>query len=376
MEAVNYWRNDSVIVKYGVAFKRGGTEYISTLIENAVKDGTRCATITGNWDIESHIRIPSDFTLIFDGCYLKMADATFDNMFVNEHHGTEIGKSCEGTDRNIKLLGKNGAILDGGTYNGLTERTQRKNGMPPVYKNNIILFTNVDGFETSGLAFRNFRWWAMNHIYCANGHIHDIDFKADDTCVDPEGNVYHGMSLDNYFDILIKQTDGVNLRAGCHDIVIEDIRGFCGDDVVALTHLPGKMNEDFEVEGLPSDLCNVTVRNIRACALDACVRLLCMGGTKLHDVLVDGVYDMSKEIDGLEDRGLQAVRVGDSDIAYAKTRNSPDDFYNITIRNVRSRAKYALYFGGDPVQNFVYENIETFDGGGYIDNRWEKEGIL
>lgn len=358
-------------VKYGVAFKRGGTKYISELIQKGIDDGTRTATITGNWDIESHIRIPSDFTLIFDGCYLKMADTTFDNMFVNEHHNTEIGRTISGTDKNIRLIGKNEAIIDGGTYNGLSEYNQNKEGRPSIRLNVLISFTNVDGFEVTGLKIHNFRWWAFCSLYCQNGHIHDIDFKADDTCIDKDGNVYHGLSLDLYFDMHVKQADGIDIRRGCHDIVIEDIRGFAGDDLVALTCLDGGDLKNYSVEGMPDDLCNITVRNINGCALDACVRILCQGNSTLHDVLIDGVCDMSDKISGINGRGLQAIRLGDSHILYGSDLGEGDKCYNITVKNVRSRAVYAMYFGGKPIKNLVYENIETFDDGGYIDNHWE-----
>lgn len=366
MEYNPKYRTDFMTVKYGRAFRRGGTEYISGLIAQGIADGSRTAVITGSWDIKSHIRIPSDFTLIFDGCCLKMADETFDNMFVNEHHGTELGKTPAGTDHNIRLLGKNGAIIDGGTFNGLTERTGRKDGMPPVYKNNLILFTNVDGFETAGLAFHNFRWWAVNHIYCANGHIHDIDLLADDTCIAEDGTVYHGLSLEHYYDMLIKQADGINFRLGCHDMLVENIRGFAGDDVVALTSLNGKMEQTFAVEGYPADLCNITVRHVHACALDSCVRLLCQGGTTLHDILVEDVCDSSDGVHHIRGRALQTIRVGDSHIMYGSRHSTAEEFYNITIRGVRSRAEYALYLGGKSAGNCVFEDIEAFDGGGTI----------
>jgi len=357
-------------VKYGVAFRRGGTEYIRGLIRKGVEDGSRTAVITGNWNIESHIRIPSDFTLIFDGCFLKMADETFDNMFVNEHHGDPLGRTREGTDRNIKLIGKNGAILDGGSYNGLSEQNSKKDGMPPVNVNILIFFTNVDGFEVSGLTLRNFRWWAMDFVYCGNGVIRDLEFKADDTCIDEDGNVYHGLSLDRYFDMQIKQADGVDIRRGCHDILVEDIRGFAGDDLVAMTCLDGgDLNR--AVEGMPDDLCNITVRNVCGCALDACVRILCQGNSSMHDIYVDGVCDASDRISGITGRALQTVRVGDSDIIYSK-QNGAEKCRNVTVKNIRSRAVYALYLGGKPMENFVFENIEVYDGGGYIDDRWGK----
>ena len=355
-------------VKDGIAFRRGGTKYITDLIQKAIEDGTRTATITGRWDIESHIRIPSDFTIVFDGCHLKMADTTFDNMFINEHHKTPEGLTIEGTDKNIKLIGKNGAILEGGTYNGLSEFNHNKEGRPLIRLNTLMFFTNVDGFEVTGLNIHNFRWWATCFTYCRNGHIHDLEFKADDTCIDEDGNIYHGLSLDNYFDMHIKQADAIDIRRGCHDIVIENIRGFAGDDLVALTCLSGG-DLKYAVEGLPADLCNITVSNIRGCALDACVRILCQGNSTLHDVVVDGVYDESDKTDSIIGRGLQAIRIGDCDILYSADCGLVDQCYNVTVKNVRSRAKYALYLGGKPVKNLVYENIETFDGGGYIDNQ-------
>lgn len=92
-----------------------GTEYITRLICDGIENGSRKAVVTGFWDIDRAVRIPSDFTLILDGCHLKMADGSFDNMFVNLNHDTEIGRTLAGTDRNIEIVGKNGAILDGGT---------------------------------------------------------------------------------------------------------------------------------------------------------------------------------------------------------------------------------------------------------------------
>ena len=348
---------DYITVKYGKAFLRGGTKHISEQIETAIADGSRCATITGNWDIESHIRIPSDFTLILDGCNLKMADATFDNMFVNEHHGTEIGKTTEGTDRNIKLIGKNGTILYGGTFNALTERTAEKDGMPPLYKNSLILFTNVNGFETAGLALHNFRWWAANHIFCRNGHIHDIQLKADDICIDAKGNVCHGLATFRPNDILVKQANGICLCMGCRDIQVENISGFACDDTVLLINRPGKMEAEFAVDDLSEDLCNITLRKIHTCALNACVKLQTQENTKLYDVLVDDVLDISDKVSRQISRGLRAVHIDSRDESRC---------YNITVQNIRSRGKHAVYLEGNEVENITFEAIAPFDGGGYI----------
>ena len=92
-------------------FQSNGSQYIKDLIDASVADGSRTAWITGNWIIDSEIRIPGDFTLILDGCHLKMADGCYSNLFVNEHHDTAIGRTLAGTDRNAAYLEKQSAVV-------------------------------------------------------------------------------------------------------------------------------------------------------------------------------------------------------------------------------------------------------------------------
>ncbi|MBQ3490004.1 MAG: hypothetical protein IJA86_05405 [Clostridia bacterium] len=336
-------------------FELNGSKYITALIEEAVKNKTRTAAVHGNWIIDTAIRIPSNFTLILENCHLRMADNCFSNLFVNEHHDTELGRTTAGTDRNISIIGRGEAILDGGEYNGLSEKTQLKDGMPPIWKNNLVLFTNVDGFQISGISCRNQRWWALNFIYCSNGYLGNIDFCANDTAIDADGNAYHGLLRRKYAEILVKNADGIDLRQGCHDIVIENISGFTEDDTIALTGLNGNLEQTFSVSGLPSDICNVTVKNVKAAAFCTIVRLLNQGDVKLHDIMIDGVYDMSPESPHF-DRGLYAVRVGDTNL-YGTRHATKEETYNITIKNVVGRSQYAVSLAGD-MQRLVMYGIE------------------
>ena len=338
-------------------FKPNGTQYVRELIRGAIENGSRTAVVRGDWIIEEAVRLPSDFTLVLEDCHLRLADGSFTNMFVNEHHDTEIGGTPEGTDRNISIIGRGKAILDGGKYNGLSERNHSKNGMPPIWKNNLVLFTNVDGFKLSDLSCYNQRWWALNFIYSRNGYVGNIDFRANSTAIDENGDAYHKLTWDKYEEVLVKNADGVDLRQGCHDIVIENLTGFTEDDSVALTALNGELERRFAVSGLPSDLCNVTVRNIRTAAFCTNVRLLNQGDIKLHDITIDGVYDMSEESPYLE-RGLYTVRVGDTRI-YGTRHATADETYNITIKNVRSRSTYALSLAGE-IDNLIYYGIECY----------------
>ena len=342
-----------------VIFEKCGSAYISSRIEEAINDQSRTATISGNWEIDEAIRLPSNFTLILKEAHLRMADGVYSNMFVNEHHGTDVGNTSEGTDRNINIIGCGSAILDGGKYNGLSEKNQSKDGLPPIWKNNLLLFTNVDGFRVSGISCRNQRWWALNFIYCRNGYLGNLDFCACDIAIDENGNEYRGLIREKYCDVLVKNADGIDLRQGCHDILIENITGFTEDDSIALTALNGKLERSFAVEGLSPDLCNVEIRNIRTAAFCTNVRLLNQGDIKLHDIIIDGVYDTSDDSPYM-DKGLYAVRIGDTRL-YGTRHATEDETYNITVKNVCGRGDYVLALAG-AMKNLVYFGIKAEDG--------------
>ena len=340
-------------------FDPSGYEYVMSKIDEAIQNESRTATISGNWEIDKAIRLPSNFTLILQDCHLIMADGVFSNLFINEHHDTDVGGTVAGTDRNISIIGRGEAILDGGKYNGLSEKTCNRNGFPDIWKNNLILFTNVDGFSISGISCRNQRWWALNFIYCANGYLGNINFCANDTAIDANGNEYHGLKREKYAEVLVKNADGIDLRQGCHDILIENVTGFTEDDSIALTAVNGTMEERFSVEGLPSDICNIEIKNIATAAFCTNVRLLNQGDIKLHDILVDGVYDMAG-MSPYIDSGLYAVRVGDTRM-YGTRHATKDETYNITIKNVRGGGEYAISLAG-AMDRLVMYGIETFDG--------------
>ncbi len=340
-------------------FIANGSAYIAEQIKEAIRNETRNAVITGNYIIEEPIRIPSNFTLILEDCYLRLADGCYSNIFVNENHDTELGKTIDGTDINISIIGRGTAILDGGEYNGLSERNHMQNGLPPIWKNNLILFTNVNGFTIKGISCRNQRHWALNFVYCSGGYLGNIDFCANDMAIDEAGNVYHGLKHSKYKEILVKNADGIDLRQGCHHITIENITGFTEDDSIALTGLDWHLEKHFKVEGLPSDICDITIKNIATSAFCTNVRLLNQGEIKLHDIFIDGVYDTSANSPHME-RGLYAVRVGDTNM-YGTRHATSDETYNIMIRNVHSRGKYAVALAGE-MKDLVMYGIECEKG--------------
>lgn len=342
-------------------FNKNGTEYIRGLIEDGIKNKTNSATIRGKWEIAEAILLPSDFTLVLEDCHLRMGDDTFDNIFRNEHcgdvHTTTAGKG----NKNIKIIGKGKAVLDGGNYNGLNERNALKDGRPNMYVNNLLLFVNVDGFEIRNIQCRNQRWWALDFIYCSDGIIKDVDFLANDTCFDEDGCEYHGFIKERAEEVLVRNADGIDLRLGCHNIKIENITGFTGDDTIALTGLLRGSEFAFKTEGKPIDICNVEIKNVKSAAFCSMVRLLSQGGVPLHDILVDGVYDVSDESKCL-DRGGCGVKIGDATRLYGSRHATEDETFNITIKNVRSRGKFGAIVLGGKMRDVTFENVEAFDG--------------
>lgn len=338
-------------------FMKNGGKLIQDMIDNAVDTGKKQVTVTGNYLIEKTILVPSDFTLTLEDCHLKLADGTFCNMITNKNTYTDLGRTLEGTQRNIVIEGKGTAILDGGTYNGLSELTSLKDGNPHISVNNTLLFTNVDNFVVRNLHVCNQRWWGLNFIYCTNGHIHDIDFLADYTRYDESGNLVPGLgweTLGGQAVAHIKNADGVDIRTGCNNILIENITGFCEDDTVAVTALAGKMEREmFIVEGVPFEIHDITIRNINACSLCAIVRLLNDSKTKLYNILVENVTDTVESFPYLE-RCLCGVRVGD-----AGRFPGLDDTHDITVRNVTTTAHHVLWCGGG-ITNLTAENITGF----------------
>ena len=347
-------------------FIHGGAAILNEKIAAAAADPSswRTVTVNGNYEIEDTILIPSGFTLILEDCCLRMAPGTFCNMFRN----AGAGDPAAGADREIRILGRGRAILDGGEYNGLSERNSGRDGMPHISVNNLILFANVEDFRLEGLRLRNQRWWAIDLLWCRRGTIRDLDFLADDRHVEPDGTLVRGLSHQNggYSRCHIFNADGIDLRCGCRDILIDHVTGFTQDDTIALTGLRGGLESRWRPggpEGECDDICNITIRNVNCEAFCANIRLLNQGGVKLYNILIDGMIDSSKNSPHL-DRGIYGVRIGDNHL-YGERHSTFEETFNITVRNVLSRADVALGLAGS-IDGLFVENIRGFDGCGKL----------
>ena len=343
-------------------FIKNGAALLNAKIAAAAEDqdSGRTLTVTGNYEIEDTVILPSRFTLFLEDAHLRMADGTFCNMFRNEG----AGRSDAGSpDREIRILGRGRAVLDGGTYNGLCEHNSEKDGRPHISVNNLILMANVEGFQLEGLHLRNQRWWAIDLLWCRKGLLRDIDFLADDRHVTESGALEPYLSHEGggYGACHIHNADGIDLRCGCRDILIEHVTGFTQDDTVALTGLQGRLEAMYRPagDGVENDICNVTVRDVNCEAFCSNIRLLNQGGVKLYNILIDGMTDSSKGSAHM-DRGICGVRIGDNHL-YGSRHSTFDETFGITVRNVFSRAHTALRLAGC-IDGLTVENVRGFDG--------------
>lgn len=245
------------------------SETIQNAIRTAVESGVRTVVIprfcarTGleYWEIDKAILLPSDITVILDNCRLRLKDGIYDNVFRNENMFTEISNKADGKQHNIRIIGIGKAVLDGGLKNDLWEWNSGKDGMPDIRMNNLIFFHNLTEYELTGFSCINMRHWAINQLYCSNGRVSNIHFD-----------------LETYNN----NQDGVNVRCGCHNIIIENITGLTGDDVVALTAFPCGGEKKYAVKG--------ETYNIHARGIFSLTRGTVYLGGALSDSTVCDVY--------------------------------------------------------------------------------------
>jgi len=331
------------------------TERLERAIARATADGgDRHVVVPAKpdgspWCLVRSLNLTSDFVLTLDGAHLVLATNAFCNLF-----------RSSGTT-NVTVVGRNGATADGGDYNGLSERNAGREGRPPIWVNNILLFTNVRGFRVEGVRFVRQNWWALNFIGCSEGVIRRIDFLSHHITVRKDGTRLETVGSD-YEGILAKNSDGIDLRAGCHDIVIEDITGFCEDDIVALTCLPSRMEKTFLTKDAEFAIRRVKIRRVHAASLCSIVRLLAQGGGRLSDVEVDDVVDTSDGKTYMTGHGRYGVRLGDTHLWGGQRQSLTGEVRGVSIRNVQAAAWEAAVCLAGVSEDVTVENVKTRDG--------------
>lgn len=344
-------------------FIQNGNEILQQTIDKAVAQGLNKVVITGNYEFNDTVYLPSDMTIVLQDCHLKMADNTFCNMFRNENlkHQT---RDFNNPDKNIRLLGVGRAILDGGTYNHLHEKNSQVGDLPHISCNWLVFFCNLENFEMDGIEVRNQRHWAITCYACKNGTIRNIRVLSDYTRIDENGQIATGLKRDLYEQIHVKNADGIDIRVGCHDILIENITGFSEDDTVAITALSDTFARAMNWTN-SDEIYNITIKNVQSTAFCSNVRLLNQGGMKLYNIVVDGVIAERNE-KYIDFQCGATVKLGDMRL-FDSRYNRKDETYNITVKNISGGGTSCLYLAGE-MKNCTFENIMSAPNVPLIEN--------
>lgn len=316
------------------------------------------------WLIDRAIRLYSGSTVLLEGAHLRMADSVIDHMFTNSIADTQDAGKIGCRQRDITIRGIGGAVLDGGSHNGLVEKNSLSFGRSAL-SNTMLLFQNADRINLENLEIVNARYWAVTFHYCAYGRVSGIRFM---TC---------GMCPNN---------DGIDLRLGCHNFVIEHISGYTQDDTVALTALDDDVPR---IPGMDDSIHGVVIRDVASVTPCANVRLLTHYGHKLYNIIIEDIQtgmetepgssctlhypDAEKlapavtpvywsNFENGSRRAEACVRIGENryfDASRPETASKPGDMYNITVRNVQASSRYGVTLS-HAVSDSVIDNVQMF----------------
>jgi len=296
-------------------------------------------TQQAKWELEKAVKVPSNMTIVFLQAYLRQADFCYENMFTNSRAYEHEGRCIAHEEHDLTFSGIGDVVLDGGMHNGLLEKTCNMYGLPDKRYNATVLFNNVRNLIIENMQFRQSRWYGTYFIHCDTCRISNLDFDEWEDCCN---------------------RDGVDIRSGCHNFLVENITGTTGDDTVALNNLGNDGNDGRYVEGKDPDTLHMVIRNVKA---DAgrwfTVRLLCQDRHLEQDLTLDTIMDVSSAEN--QKAVMATVMVGSHEYHY-KIPAELGDLAHLTIRDVYTRGRLGVAFGGCS-DDVSVSNVHTYADG-------------
>ena len=288
------------------------------------------------WLIKRTILLPSNMTVVLDNCYMEQCQSAYCQMFTNSLAHEVEGRLPENEQHNIVITGVGNVTLSGGKPNGLLERTSGRNGLPSIWRNHIMYFHNARDIVIENIRIKDQRWWGICFLFCRYCRLSNIDISV----IPHVGN-----------------QDGIDLRRGCNNFIIENITGRSGDDLIALTNISNKHETVWAVEGRDPDTHDIIIRNVKGdsnyCFM---LRLLNHDGNKMYNISVDGLYDVSKPES--KQRPGAAICIG-SHLYYSFRAAELGETRNISINNISSRGEAAVLISNTLADSY-FSNIKTF----------------
>ena len=267
-------RDFSSVIPGGVNAQRtygevpDGTTDNATILNTALTSGN-ITLKDGVFLISSSLKIPSGRTIYMKNAKLKLSNSSFDNFFRNS--------DFTGGNTNINIVGQGNAVLDGNTANNtdVAYSTYGKSGLNS-HRYCGMFFSNVNGFSITGLKMVDRPHFAMLFHKChgavgSEGVVKDIYI--------------------NFYQKTVNQ-DGIDWSWGCHDVKIDDCRGYSADDWrIVCAGAYGDFIPQTTGWNI-GDIYNIVANGdvIMSAENGALLPIICSGGNKIHDITVNNAH--------------------------------------------------------------------------------------
>ncbi|WP_135363444.1 glycoside hydrolase family protein [Halosimplex halophilum] len=268
------------------------------------------------WELTQHLSIPSYTYVVFENCYIFLADGTDDNLVRNA--------DFQNGDQYIVIEYQN-AVFDGNNLN----QTEIARSTSDALVNLGFRFYNVDNLHMHGRGIvRNTNAWGGKIEGVTESSASGITW-------------WQNGETDNM--------DGIKVLGPADNVTIRDFDGRTGDDMTSANDY-----DEHLMDGSGGPVRNVTFENIRRRSSQDgsgnAVRVWQYGNSIVEDITIGTV--MHK--DGLQ--GSAAVSLG-----FGLGASSFKDFSNITVENVVSNNERGVTIM-QPVRNVTIDNIVTKNG--------------
>ena len=296
-------------------------EALATPGNNVIGLGPQGPGENGQWVLTESIKLPSHTTLILAGAHLKVEEGR--KMLILENDDPVNGNT------DIHVIGWGEAKLDGNAR----REPERSGGSVHFYK--------VDNLTLKGFQIGRTSGWALKLEDVRNLHVSDLHFF--------QGNEHPWQ-------------DGIHVVGPAHTVVINNITGTFGDDVIVVDGAMGSKGPGGPVRGVT--VTNVVATNIWGAAI---LRTIAAKGKP-----VEGVYCNNLTFFTNAGGSDAAIKIGwDGKLEKFKdwTQPSPEEHKNIVIENL-----YIPYWKGpvvtvqNSVKNLTLRNVTAIHEGSFFYN--------
>ena len=274
------------------------------------------------WLIDKSILLPGNMELELNNCKIKLSDKCRDNFIRSANAG--LGISNVQALSNIKITGKGNVLLEGasnprstGDHNKTLSKDPKGFGQSygsdagktgenqkGGWRNHAIILAHVDAFEISGIKLKDYHAHGIVLERCTNGTVKDITF-----------DVRQAVNVTDTDKQVLNQ-DGLGVRFGCRNIIIDNCRGKSGDDFIniGLTDTGvGAGNENVNVVsgsiygGEKDNISNIYLQNWQDfySISHRAIRIMPVGKLRIRNVFIENMV-----ISPLSNQGLAVEHAG------------------------------------------------------------------